>query len=317
MTALAARHHELAPLYSVKRLFVQRRAMNRIKPEEAAQVDGPALEAQLAREMGGTFSELGFAQLVTRWQQDEAAARPGPGTRAALRRVGGAHAGGPRAASRGMLFKAPGKLDYFHLVPLQSDDAAGFRSHRLDHLRRREGFALTDPGTDLVGALDQANYCIWCHEQGRDSCSHGLKEKAPADGAPAPFKKTVFGVPLAGCPLEEKISEFHKVKTEGNAVGALAIITVDNPDGGGDRAPHLQRLHEVVHLPEAGAGQHPAGGNAHAEGRAGAALGLRDLLAAHALEPARPAAPVPAAAPAASACWSSAWGRPDSPWRIT
>ena len=84
-------------------------------------------------------------------------------------------------------------------------------------------------GTDLVGALDQANYCIWCHEQGRDSCSRGLKDKAPADGAPAPFKKTVFGVPLAGCPLEEKISEFHKVKTQGNAIGALALIAVDNP----------------------------------------------------------------------------------------
>ena len=33
----------------------------------------------------------------------------------------------------------------------------------------------------------------------------------------------------AGCPLEEKISEFHKVKTEGHAIGALAVICVDNP----------------------------------------------------------------------------------------
>ena len=33
--ALAAKHHELAPLYSVKRLFVQRRAMHKVKPEDA------------------------------------------------------------------------------------------------------------------------------------------------------------------------------------------------------------------------------------------------------------------------------------------
>ena len=33
----------------------------------------------------------------------------------------------------------------------------------------------------------------------------------------------------AGCPLEEKISEFHKVKTEGHAIGALAVICIDNP----------------------------------------------------------------------------------------
>ena len=79
-----------------------------------------------------------------------------------------------------------------------------------------------------MGALDQANYCIWCHEQGRDSCSRGLREKPPPGGAP-PFKKTVFGVALAGCPLEEKISEFQKIKTEGHALGALAMICVDNP----------------------------------------------------------------------------------------
>src|SRR5687768_17931210 len=91
--------------------------------------------------------------------------------------------------------------------------------------RQREGFALTDAGTDLVGALDQANYCIWCHEQGKDSCSKGLKEKAPAEG----FRKTVFGVPLAGCPLEEKISEFHMVKARGEPLAALGIIAVDNP----------------------------------------------------------------------------------------
>jgi NADPH-dependent glutamate synthase beta subunit-like oxidoreductase/NAD(P)H-flavin reductase len=36
-------------------------------------------------------------------------------------------------------------------------------------------------------------------------------------------------VTLAGCPLDEKISEFHKAKTEGLAIGALAIIAVDNP----------------------------------------------------------------------------------------
>ena len=33
--ALAERHNELAPLYSVKRLFVQRRALHKVKPEDA------------------------------------------------------------------------------------------------------------------------------------------------------------------------------------------------------------------------------------------------------------------------------------------
>jgi NADPH-dependent glutamate synthase beta subunit-like oxidoreductase/NAD(P)H-flavin reductase len=108
---------------------------------------------------------------------------------------------------------------------LHTDASEGYARHSLEHLRQRDGFALTDRGTDLVGALDQANYCIWCHEQGKDSCAKGLKEKAPAKG----YRKTQFGVPLAGCPLEEKISEFHMAKSRGQPIGALAIICVDNP----------------------------------------------------------------------------------------
>ncbi|HEX5130402.1 MAG TPA: FAD-dependent oxidoreductase, partial [Usitatibacter sp.] len=85
--------------------------------------------------------------------------------------------------------------------------------------------------------MGEIHYCIWCHEQGKDSCSKGLKEKGVApDAAAAPtipasvtFKKSPFGVPLAGCPLEERISEFQKLKSEGWPIGALATIVVDNP----------------------------------------------------------------------------------------
>ncbi|MDE1932287.1 MAG: FAD-dependent oxidoreductase, partial [Alphaproteobacteria bacterium] len=90
--------------------------------------------------------------------------------------------------------------------------------------RQRDGFKLTDPGTDLLGALDNANYCIWCHEQGKDSCSHGLKDKKAGT-----FQKSLFGVTLAGCPLEEKISEMNMVKARGQTIGALAIAVIDNP----------------------------------------------------------------------------------------
>src|SRR3989338_1078033 len=71
--ALSERHHELAPLYSCKRLFVQRRAMAKVKPEEAAAVDGPALEAQLTEYIGTPFTELAYARQVTRWLADETA----------------------------------------------------------------------------------------------------------------------------------------------------------------------------------------------------------------------------------------------------
>ncbi|MGH7093505.1 MAG: FAD-dependent oxidoreductase, partial [Stellaceae bacterium] len=64
---------------------------------------------------------------------------------------------------------------------------------------------------------------------GKDSCSKGLKDrKSTAPGAAA-YQKSAFGVVLAGCPLDEKISEMNLVKARGNAIGALAIVAVDNP----------------------------------------------------------------------------------------
>ncbi len=57
---LAARHHQLAPLYSCKRQFVQRRAMNKVSEAELAGVDGIALEEKLAAEFGAPFFGAGF-----------------------------------------------------------------------------------------------------------------------------------------------------------------------------------------------------------------------------------------------------------------
>src|SRR2546421_12610482 len=238
--ALAGRHNELAPLYSVKRQFVQRRAANKVKPEEAARLDGRALEAELKeRHLDGRFDELTFARKVSHWLADEA--RHAVPLALALKYAAWAlHTpAGREHVKAGVLFKAPAKIDPHNLlVHAQRSDREGVVTYtiRPEHIRRRKGFALTDPGTDLVGALDQANYCIWCHTQGKDSCSKGLREKpAPESGSKAPaaaptaFKKSPFGVTLAGCPLEEKISEFHTLKAQGYALSALAVIVIDNP----------------------------------------------------------------------------------------
>ncbi len=229
--ALSSRHQELAPLYRVKRLFVQRKAMHKYKSEAAAAMDGDAVGAKLAALFGEDLTELAFARHVELWQQDEQA-HAGALDLALQYAAWAAHTGAGRARHHaGVLFKAPHKLDVQNLVPVQTDAGRGYTEHRFDvsKLRLREGFRLTDRGTDLAGALDEANYCIWCHEQGKDSCSKGLREKGASGRGAASFKKSPFGITLAGCPLEEKISEFHKAKTEGLVIGALAIIAVDNP----------------------------------------------------------------------------------------
>ena len=233
---LQARHDELAPLYSVKRLFVQRRAVKEIKEADAARLDGSKLAQELDTLIGGKPAdfatragavawELRYAGAVGRWLDDEAAHKLP--LRAALDYAAWATLSpeGREKHRRGLLFRVPHRLDMHHLVPVETVMRHGVTMLRLpEHeWRARDGFGLTDPGTDLAGALDQANYCIWCHNQQKDSCRSGLREK---DGG---FKKSVFGVALNGCPLDEKISEMNLVKARGNSIGALAIVAVDNP----------------------------------------------------------------------------------------
>src|SRR3954449_4555384 len=233
---LQARHDKLAPLFSVKRLFVQRRAVKEIKEADAALLNGHKLVQELETLIGGppaSFDsrqgtlawELRYAEAVGRWLDDEAAHQLP--LKAALQYAAWATLApdGQKKHRRGLLFRVPHRLDMHHLVPVDTVERDGVTMLRLpeNHWRARDGFALTDPGTDLAGALDQANYCIWCHNQQKDSCRSGLHEKD------ASFKKSVFGVTLAGCPLDEKISEMNLVKARGNSVGALAIVAVDNP----------------------------------------------------------------------------------------
>jgi NADPH-dependent glutamate synthase beta subunit-like oxidoreductase/NAD(P)H-flavin reductase len=225
LQALAARHHELAPVFTCKRLFVQRQALKSHKPEAAEAFDGAALQAALEQRFGEPLDELSFARHVLAWQENSAA--HGEALDLAARYAAWAvlSAAGRAKHADGVLFKTPRKLDPLNLVPVETLEQHGVSMVELGdhHRRRREGFQLTDPGMGLKGALDQTHYCIFCHHQGKDSCAKGLKER---DGT---FKKSVFQVTLAGCPLEEKISEMHELKAGGVPLGALAMIVVDNP----------------------------------------------------------------------------------------
>jgi NADPH-dependent glutamate synthase beta subunit-like oxidoreductase/NAD(P)H-flavin reductase len=224
--ALRTDDHKLAPLYSVKRLFVQRIAARKYTPAQAETLDGDALRADLEGRLGGELTELRFAEHVTAWMgagADNAAALDVAAKYAAWATHSAA---GRKRHGQGVLFKVPHKIDPERLVPVETEivgDLPSLSSPE-SRWRVREGFGLTDDGADTVGALDNANYCIWCHKQGKDSCSKGLRN--PDEGT---FRKNGFGIVLAGCPLEEKISEMNLVEVEGYTLAALAIAVVDNP----------------------------------------------------------------------------------------
>ncbi len=226
LRALQARHDALAPLYSVKRLFVQRRAVKGVTPEAAAALDGAALARALEAFLGEALDEESYARHVARWMEAEAGHEAALDLAQRYATWAVLSPAGREKHRAGVLFKVPHRLDMAHLVPVETVVENGVAMLHLpsQHWRRREGFSLTDAGTDLKGALDQANYCIWCHHQGKDSCSKGLRDKKTNA-----FQKSVYGVTLAGCPLEEKISEMNEVKARGNSIGALAVVITDNP----------------------------------------------------------------------------------------
>ena len=222
VTAVAARTLRLDPIHSCKRLFVQRQAVK--KYSDPAGFDADALRAALEEAMATPLDELAFAEHVLAWEKNERADLLDLAMRyaawATLSAEGRARHGG------GTLFHVPHRPDFQHLVPVETVVRDGVTMLQLpEHEHRvRDGFSLTDPGMDEQHALDQMNYCIWCHSQSKDSCSKGLRDRKT--GA---FQKSPFGVTLAGCPLDEKISEMHALRAQGHLLGAFATIAVDNP----------------------------------------------------------------------------------------
>ncbi len=220
--ALNAATLALDPVHSCKRLFVQRQAVKKY-PDPSA-FDGAALRAELEARFGEKLTERRFALHVENLSRSEHAEALDLAMRyaawATLTEAGqAAHAGGT-------LFRVPHKIDPMHLVPVETIEREGVTMLRLPeaHWRHRDGFALTDAGMNEQQALDQMNYCIWCHSQQKDSCSKGLKDRKT--GA---YQKSPFGVALTGCPLDEKISEMHALRAQGWVLGAFAAIAVDNP----------------------------------------------------------------------------------------
>src|SRR5579864_3191381 len=223
--ALQSRHNDLAPLFAFKRKFIQKRAISGVTKEQASAIDGLALAAELDGLFGEPVTQGSFFAHVSRWLENEPEHAPWIQTAASYAAWAALSPAGIRKHCHDIFFKVPHKIDQIHLIPVEAIQSNSLAKLRLppERWRNRQSFKLTDAGMDLAGALDQAHYCIKCHNQAKDSCSSGLKEKN------GEFKHTVFGVTLAGCPLDEKISEMNVVKQAGNSVGALAIVTIDNP----------------------------------------------------------------------------------------
>lgn len=201
---LKKRHEDLKKIYHVRREFVQRNIAKKyseapvgadglsiLKDLEISYDDVDELEKNLAEKI---FSEENLEKLTSYavW------ALYSPN--------------GRKLHKNGALFILPQKIDHQNLVSKCQEKV------------NRDGFDLTDKGFGLNRVQGEANYCIFCHKQEKDSCRSGIKDKISNQ-----IKIDPLGVELHGCPLDEKISEMNLLKSEGFSLAALAIACVDNP----------------------------------------------------------------------------------------
>src|SRR5512140_2239218 len=117
----------------------------------------------------------------------------------------------------------PMKFDALVATERSRPDLPEARFGLPSHARARDGFTLTDPRKTPRAVTGEVHYCILCHEREKDSCANGFTQK---DGS---IRPNSLGVPLTGCPLDEKISEMHMLRREGDSLGALALVCIDNP----------------------------------------------------------------------------------------
>ncbi|NUQ79070.1 MAG: FAD-dependent oxidoreductase [Polyangiaceae bacterium] len=122
--------------------------------------------------------------------------------------------------------KAPSPLDHQNLVQIRRsrEDLPELFVGPEHERRERDGFALTDRRWGVREVEAEVDYCIFCHEQDKDSCTKGLR-----DNKTKQIKANPLGVELNGCPLDERISEMHAMRQKGDSVAALALVCIDNP----------------------------------------------------------------------------------------
>jgi NADPH-dependent glutamate synthase beta subunit-like oxidoreductase/NAD(P)H-flavin reductase len=241
----------VSPLYKFKDQVVKRRAWKRGQVPFDATVDAEA--RRLLAELGVTDvdDELQVARAACALLDAKDSRLESLEPWIMMRR-------GTRAVRDWLAYRQPHDLDYQQLVQIRRpstelpESFVGPEEHR----RHRDGFALTDRRMTPNEVLAEIEYCLYCHGRDKDSCSKGLREK---DGA---LKANPLGIPLPGCPLDEKISEAHLVRKDGDALGALALICIDNPmlPGTGHRICNdcmkacIFQKQEPVNIPQAETG---------------------------------------------------------------
>ena len=198
--------------------FIVRRACKRY-PEDKLPTDDPAELRTAVAELCATFPDLvvdGDEELTVAAVIDALLAKEKAGAAQPeidlLERWAAVHRFVPDARRRSSpagcrsATRTPSTSKIWSRCGVRTPKLANVTEGPAEHRRRRDGFGLTDGRMSRREVASEADYCLYCHEREKDSCSKGMHDK------PGVVKKNPLGVPLRGCPLDEKIGEMHVLR---------------------------------------------------------------------------------------------------------
>ena len=190
-------------IYECKRKFVQRFALKKYPFGQLQEFDFKQVSRDLQQLLAEPITQGIFATKTLEWLLDQSHYKH-------ELEVAAKYASFMvSSGSKNILFNFPQNVDKQDLISSEK-----IAQHSDDI---RYGFDYYAPELNLSNADNHARYCIYCHNQRKDSCSKGLKNVDTQDHN------------KSGCPLKQKISEMNYAKARGFNLAALAIIVIDNP----------------------------------------------------------------------------------------
>lgn len=109
------------------------------------------------------------------------------------------------------VFLVPKRVDFDALVNVET-------------IQPRSDYGFVGPTLSQSTIMHHINYCIYCHQKENDSCSIGLVDRKKGG-----YKFNPLGRELKGCPLNQKISQMHQLRSSHHVIAALAVVMIDNP----------------------------------------------------------------------------------------
>lgn len=191
-------------IYEARRKFVQRYAIKKYSKNDIGQLNFEEITLKLKSIIGNITQDKLASSIVT-WQSDPDKYQQELDISAKYCAI---------------MYYNNSSLELFD-IPRPIDENNHIRQHRIQQLAQGAylGFNYRDHVSEGKAAM-HTKYCIYCHKQGKDSCSKGFHHINP-EKHPKKAKD--------GCPLKQKISEMNLLKDMGLNIAALAAIVIDNP----------------------------------------------------------------------------------------